>query len=111
MKIIKSLFKKKKCQKGKKRGIIRDAINQKMIFSGVPTLRKSENLNCPTLYIIVFVWYPTGVIKLAEEPNIIAIKKGRGSTPIIIAAFIAIGARRTAVALFDIDSVSNDVSK
>ena len=48
---------------------------QKIMVSGKPDITKSLNLYCPGAYTIKFVWYPIGVIKLADAPKQIAIKK------------------------------------
>ena len=55
---------------------------QKIIVSGKPTIKKSLNLYWPGAKTIKLVWYPIGVIKLADAPKQTAIRKALvGSIP------------------------------
>ena len=74
---------------------------QNIIVNGNPSNTKSLNLYCPGAKTIIFVWYPMGVIKLAEAPKQIAIKNGSWLTPILTDNAIAIGGSTTATAAFD----------
>ena len=87
------------------------AITQKIIVSGAPIIKKSLNRYLPGANTIKLVWYPMGVIKLAEAPKHIATKNGRGSTPKISAKINPIGVIITATAAFDISADKIKVTK
>ena len=86
-------------------------IPQKISVSGAPMIRKSLNRYLPGANTIKLVWYPIGVIKLADAPKHIATKNGRGSTPKISANINPIGVIITATAAFDISADKINVTK
>ena len=71
------------------------------MLNGSPALIKSINLYCPGPNTIKFVWYPIGVMKLAEAPKHTAIKKGLGSTINVSLIDIATGVITTPIAVFE----------
>ena len=93
-------------------GIKYEASNQNIIVRGNPTTTKSLNLYSPGAYTIRFVWYPIGVIKLAEAPKQTAIRNAlvgsiTSTDEILIkwlAKSIAKGVRIIATAAFEINA-------
>ena len=82
-----------------------------MSVSGAPIIRKSLNLYLPGANTIKLVWYPIGVIKLADAAKHIATKNGRGSTPKISANINPIGVIITATAELEINADRIKVTK
>ena len=81
------------------------------MFKGAPTFKKSENLYPPGPNTKVLVWYPIGVMKLAEEANIMENTNGSGRVPRASAILKDMGSMSTPVALLDIREVRIVVAK
>ena len=73
----------------------------------MPNFIKSVNLQLPTAWTNVLVWYPIGVEKLALDANMTATVNGMGLNPKLLDNCIAIGVTSNATALLDTNSVNN----